>query len=553
VTRNPSRCSPALLLICLVGMTASNLQLVSAAPPAVTAIVPAGGQRGTEISVKLQGTVDAQTVQVWSDRPGLEVLKRTEKDGLTLRFPPETVPGLAWLGFANAEEGVGPLRPFLVGSLPEITETEPNQSSAEANRLESLPTTINGVLGKAGDVDHFAVELAAGQTVVAWLDSRERLDSPLDGILQVVGPRGFVVAQNDDDHGFDPRVSFRAPTAGRYVLRVFGFPAQPDSSIRFIGGPNYVYRLTVSTGQAVGLVHPVAVTRGQPTSVTPWGWNLSDPAAAFPLTMTTDGVQPLPLEHDPLQRAAVWGTALPVLTEAAEGQGGTLTARPVAVAGVLSKPGERDAWKLPVKKGDRLSIRGIARTIGAPTDLVLRMLDPTGKSLQQVDDAVQDEADVVLEWTAPADGDYGLEVRDRFAHGGPNYGYAIEVAPAAPQVALTVNADAFNVIGEKPTELTVTVTRRGGHNSPVKIEARELPEGVTVAPVVSEPKGATAKEVKLQVTSTRGEPWSGPLQIIGVTDGAAGPAAVAVPSLGNQSSRRPFPLLWVVPKPAAKP
>ncbi len=537
------------VIACAFGIGASSPQGAMAAPPAVSAIIPAGGLRGTEISVKLQGTVDAQTVQVWSDRPGLEVVSRQEKDGLTLRIPAETPPGLAWLAFANAE-GAGPLRPFVIGTWPEITEQEPNQSLSEAQSLTAFPTTVNGTLAKAGDVDHYAVELTAGQTLVAWLDARERLESPLDGILQLVGPRGFVVAQNDDDRGFDPRVTFQAPTAGRYVLRVFGFPAQPDSSIRFIGGANYFYRLTVSTGPTYGAIHPAALTRGTAVTVAPWGWNLPDAVTTVPVTLPTEGVQGIPLEQDSLQRALVWGTALPVLAEAAEETGRTLESRPVALAGRLSQANQRDRWKFTAKKGERLVFRGIARALGSPTDLVLRILDPSGKSLQQVDDSVQDEADIVLEWSAPADAEYTLEVRDRFAHGGPEYRYVIEVAPVVPAVSLTLNADVFNVTADKPLEIAVTVVRRGGHNQPVRVEARELPEGVTVMPVVSEPKGPTAKEVKLQVTSTRTEPWSGALKIVGVTDGETSTEALARPSLGNQSSRRPLALLWVVPKPA---
>ena len=40
--------------------------------------------------------------------------------------------------------------------------------------------------------------------IVAVMDANRTLGSPMDGLLQVVSPRGFVLAQNDDSNGLDP-------------------------------------------------------------------------------------------------------------------------------------------------------------------------------------------------------------------------------------------------------------------------------------------------------------------------------------------------------------
>ena len=84
-------------------------------------------------------------------------------------------------------------------------------------------------------------------TLVASLDAQRSLASPMDGVLQVVSDRGFVLAQNNDYAGLDPQVTFRVPTDGRYVVRVFAFPATPDASVRFGGGDRFLYRLTLTT------------------------------------------------------------------------------------------------------------------------------------------------------------------------------------------------------------------------------------------------------------------------------------------------------------------
>ena len=58
------------------------------------------------------------------------------------------------------------------------------------------------------------------------------------------------------------------------------------------------------------------------------------------------------------------------------------------------------------------------------------------------------------------------------------------------------------------------VTRENGFASAVEITAVDLPEGVSVEPIMSEAKGATAKEVKLKLTAAN-DAVSGPFRIIG--------------------------------------
>ena len=98
----------------------------------------------------------------------------------------------------------------------------------------------------------------------------------MDAVLQVVSADGFVLAQNDDDVGRDPRIVFEAPAAGTYIVRLFAFPATPDSSIRFAGGSAFVYRLTLTTGGFLDHAFPLAVGRDGPRAVEAIGWNIPE-------------------------------------------------------------------------------------------------------------------------------------------------------------------------------------------------------------------------------------------------------------------------------------
>ena len=78
-------------------------------------------------------------------------------------------------------------------------------------------------------------------------------------MLQILGPNGFVLEQNEDDQGFDPQLAFTAPADGIYVLRTWAFPMTPDRSIRLFGSPACVYRFLerLCPGRVGSRSHPL--------------------------------------------------------------------------------------------------------------------------------------------------------------------------------------------------------------------------------------------------------------------------------------------------------
>src|SRR5262249_4814237 len=155
-------------------------------------------------------------------------------------------PGVRWLRASN-DDGGSNLRPFFVGMIPEIAEKEPNDDFKKAQAIEVPAVTVNGRLGEPGDVDCVAMQVKKGETLVASVEANQPARSPMDAILQVVSVDGFVLDENHDYHGLDPQLAFTAPKEGTFVVRVFAFPSNPDSSIRFFGSEACVYRLTLAT------------------------------------------------------------------------------------------------------------------------------------------------------------------------------------------------------------------------------------------------------------------------------------------------------------------
>lgn len=496
-------------------------------PPEVTQVFPPGGQRGTEVTIKLTGKIDTSAVQVWFDRPGIDVAGAEGKDALKLKIAADAQPGIVWWRAYNPE-GASALKPFLLGVAREVLEAEPNNALTKAQTVGELPVTVNGVLDKGGEVDTFRVSLKKGQTLVAVLAARQTLGSPMDGSLQIVDARNFVLEQNDDQRGFDPRIVFTAPYDGDFFVRTFAFPAQPDTNINFSGAATYVYRLTMTNGPFLDRVLPAAALANQVARVRPQGWNLPTDGPEIDIGPLPAGVRSVfPAGWESTAKVLV--SADPVVLEQEPNpptQPQTVTP-PVMASGVIGQAKDVDAWKFTAKASQRLSIRLSAVSLGSALDAVVRIFDAAGQKLSEVDDAVQDEADVVLEFTAPKDGDYVVSVTDRFSHGGPGYWYVLSLAEPRPSAVLQAAADAFAVKAETPLEVPITIDRRLGYVLPLKIAVEGLPEGVTCDPVVSEPQGESSKAVKLMIKSTRAERWSGPIRIVGRADGDSMPERAA--------------------------
>ena len=384
--------------------------------PAVSSLYPAGVQRGQSVDVTLNGKPGTAPVQAWTQSDALTLTMSEDAKTLTIAANESAVPGLHWIRISNAE-GAGDLLPFFVGVLPELNETEPNDAHDELSPV-TLPAVVNGILNKSGDVDTCAVPLEPGQTLIASIEANRSLSSPMDGVLQVLSPDGFVLEQNDDDHGFDPQLAFTARTAGLHFVRVFGFPADPNSSIRYAGGGDYIYRLTLTTGPFIDHLAP-----GSPDSanqLSAIGWNLPADQTTLDETVQTPGLHHV-RPFEPGEPAAV-------------SEPSTSRALPLHVIGHLAEPGEVDAYPFDAKAGASLKIAVRARALERPLDAVLRILNEAGDELQQTDDAGRNVFDPALTWKAPADGTYTLEVRDRFGHGGPRYVYDLTVLPEQPDV-----------------------------------------------------------------------------------------------------------------------
>jgi hypothetical protein len=196
--------------------------------PAVTHVYPMAGNPGQRVEVEPVGSAALTAPKA------------------RLQAPKE--PGLHRVPLELGNGQTNPA-PFLVDTLPQVLETEPNDEPGTPTRI-TLPAGVNGRIGQRRDLDHFAFKGTKGQALRFELFARRfgtDYLSSLDGVLDILDSKGKVLASNDDAAGKDALLAWTPPADGEYVLRVRDLnskggpeaiyyvacePARPDFSLR---------------------------------------------------------------------------------------------------------------------------------------------------------------------------------------------------------------------------------------------------------------------------------------------------------------------------------
>ncbi len=442
----------ALCLACV-----SLASLLAADKPALDAIFPAGGPRGSTQEVTLSGKFDPWPPQAWSSNPGLAFQFSTNKGSAQLTLASNAPPGPCLVRVFN-EAGPSDLRIFVVSERAETLETEPNNHFAKAQAVTNLPTVVNGRLEKNGDVDSFAIRMKGGEWLDASLDCYTLL-AKLDPALRLVTTNGYQLAWNHDFGSLDPRMIWQAPADITVVLQVFGFAYPADSDIRLSGAPADVYRLHLKVADTPPLDVAAPLTEREPNDQTN-----NAPALSLPLE----------------------------------------------IAGSIAPAGDIDRFKLILQKGETVEIRVQASALGSPLDAWAAIEDSKGKELTRNDDA-DNSRDPRIEFQAPESGDYFIVIGSLTHQGGPSYRYRLSAHTLAPDYGLTSAAESFAIEPGATNTLKLAFQRLRGFTNELTLKAENLPESVSALTVKLPEKSG---EVSLTlIAQTNAAPFNGPFQI----------------------------------------
>lgn len=556
------------LLLAGIGPGAGCLSGVArAAVPSVDHFLPAAGQLGTTNLVAVVGKIDPWPARVWTDDPGLVFRATTNRGEFSVEVSAGARLGPHFVRVHN-EEGSSRPRCFVVDSMRQRREVEPNDERGAAPDSGALPVVWNGRLDKSGDVDSFGVSLVAGQTLVIEVEAYV-LESPLDAVVRVLDPGGVQVAWNHDGRTLDPFLAFTAAASGRHVVQVFGFPHPATSEIKFHGSDKAVYRLRLGAGPWGRQAVPLGWPRSGKASLQIPGWNLP---GGKPL-MIEPGATPGWKVEVGGDWAEVRGPGIQNVLRLPVGEGDELVERepndraadaqpmklPGALTGCLQHGEDEDRYRVAARKGESWRWTVQAASLGFPVDAWVRIESTNGTVVARAE-GVNGE-DPELTWTPGADGLFDVVVGSLVHRGDSNAWYRLAARRLSPDFRVTVGESSWVFQAGSTNDLSVTVTRLNGWTNAVTVRADGLPAGVTAAPVVASEKGGA---VSLRVVASAGAAaGSGPFRIVasGAADGervASMPLVATsenngVPGGFRELLRPEIETLWWTVKPAPAP
>ena len=480
--------------------------MAMAIPPTASYVFPAGAQRGTKVSVRVGGMYLYDGTHFEMLGGGVKAtsrLKATE----TIRFPKKVVPqtyfpqeNFILRDFAGTVEvaedaavgmrywrawtsqGATGLSRFVIGDLPEVVEREV-AGDAIAETV-TLPVTANGRIYPREDVDVWSFDAKAGQPITCEVNAA-RIGSTLDAFVEVRDDQGRRLAESAEHYGADPLVRFVAPRDGKFFVRIY--------DVRFGGLQSSVYRLTITSGAHVDTVYPRGGRGGENVPLELIGQGTPQKPLAFPMNAGNEGpvlagVRIGSRVHSLLLDRSNCSERLETEPNN-EPEKGPVVQAPVVLNGRIDTSDDTDCWRLQGKKGQAVHFEFRARRAGDPLNPLLIVTDSKGKELHRCEGRTA--------FTLPADGVYGLQIREQFGRrGGARFIYRLHVGdPPAQDFRLTIPPSL--ALGRGGTaDLTVNVERIGGFGGEIKLAVAGLPDGVTAA-AASIPAGKKQGKIKL--------------------------------------------------------
>ncbi|MBY0229045.1 MAG: PPC domain-containing protein [Gemmataceae bacterium] len=472
-----------MLLLLLLGQTSY---------PMLTHVHPVAVERGKESAVTVHGQMNlAGAYLALFEGDGLSASVVPDKRAaaravqLKVKAGAALVPGVREFRLAS-NLGMSSVGQIVVSEHPVIEEKPGDNGTREKAQPIAVPCTVAGRIEAAEDVDVYRFAVKAGQRLAFEVrcarlqDKIHDLQKHADPILTLLDAEGRELAANDDFHFADPLLVHTFAKAGDYFIQI------RDS--KYDGDPRWVYALLV-TGQPFATHAFPALRPGEKAEVEAVG--IGKAVVAAP---ATPGIHEVVLEtpkgkSNPVPLIV---SALPQIAEAEPNDTpakATRVALPCGINGRLEKPGDLDHFVFAAKKGAAMRFEVKARRFGtllrSRLDSVLDILDAKGNVLATNDDA--NGKDAALAFAPPSDGDYVLRVRDLNGKGGPEWVYHIEAEPQRPGFSLKCDGDKAMVGPGSRMAWFVKLTRTGGFDGPVTVEAKGLPPGVTASECVIQP------------------------------------------------------------------
>lgn len=405
---------------------------------------------------------------------------------LRVNIDPDARPGMRELRLLTRGGGASnPLR-FMVNTLPEAREYEPNDLKSPQESHMQTPFIMNGQV-MPGDEDRFSFDAIKGQQLVIHVKARELVPYLADAVpgwfqavVAVHDSKGNEVAYADDFlFNPDPALFFEVPETGIYHITI------RDSIYR--GREDFVYRVAVGEIPFVTGIFPLGSQINTDPNVTAYGWNLVAPEFRFSTAEQGSSVKRGVLRsNDMISNYVHYEVGqLPESMEK-ESNDSMDAAQKVDLQsttnGRVDRPGDVDFYRFQASEGQVIKILITARRLYSPVDSLLRIFDADGQVLAWNDDKspagnltdrtgmLTHTADSELDFTAPGSGTYFVQVSDTQNKGGPTYAYRLTLSKPEPDYELYVTPSAITIPAGSGGAARLHVKRINGFTGPIDIK-----------------------------------------------------------------------------------
>ncbi len=488
-------------LLCLLTAAPAPAQKKKAEPipatgPTLAPLHPSGAGRGQSVELTLTGANLAGPTGVLAGFPAKLTIPTDNMNGqdnsklrVKIEVPADAPLGAYPLHLATAR-GVSNLRLFCIDDLPQTLETDANHDRNKAQPLV-IPCVVDGKTD-AEQADYYKITVAAGQRLSFDLLGR-RLGSSLDAALSIYHPKTQrELAHDNDSPGCqgDPRLSYTFKEAGEYLLEV--------KDVLNRGGADYFYRLRIGDFPLAIAPVPMAARRGSKVKVEfagPVVEGVTPAEVAIPTDPKIDSILVAPKGPGTLHG---WPVALAVSDhdELVEQEPNNEPAKanrvpvPGGITGRFQQSDDTDCYVFTAKKGQKLLLDVQTLELSSPSLVFLVLKNgKTNAELAKSNPQAQPPTDQRLEFTAPDDGDYVLEVQHLNFAGGPSELYHLTIQPAAA-FELTLSGDRFDLSPGGLVPVGVQVARRG-YAGPMDVSILG-PAGLTGSATLKAGQNATA-------------------------------------------------------------
>jgi len=537
--------------LCAVALALPTFEARAQRIHQIESVLPRTAQRGTMLDVTIRGTQLVEPEEITFYRPGIKctaigaVVPILAESGKPIRY------GLAHGGVVDEEVRCRfevaddcPLgeHPFHLRRKTAITQIgaihvtpftvvdeaerglHSNDTLATALPLteqHSRSVTVRGFIKQVAvpDVDVYRVAVLKGQRVSVEVDVVRITDmrigaSEVDIMARVLDEKGKELASGDDSpmHLQDPIVAAIAPEHGYVYIEVKQSTYTPFNGT-WLGLGGIPYNLHVFPNAGALAAYPAGALVGSNPVVQflmeggQQAMAQKFPDMAGPFERYNNTPSPLILRaspYDNVLEAVPTPAQLQAAEKAKQPPAPTKVEKlPIALNGVIAKPGEVDAFRVSVKKGERWRVRSFASALGTPLDPVMRIrpIDKDGVPgpvEMEGDDCTPPERDIFghyprsgggfkdvldpsLIWSPKADGDYAIEITDNSGLGGPTSVYRIEIEPASDGICAVLFWQGLQVAKGSRQAYSFRLEGMQGntYDGPYDIIAHGLPEGVT--------------------------------------------------------------------------